>query len=620
MFGQEKSSYLVQRSHSPEIHYLSIKLIDPRFKRYNWSPDEIRARLDSAQMRNVMAVLTSSDNSVENKRVSLSKEPVIIGRHPDCNIHIDDGSVSRHHAQVSFDGGSYFLQDLNSRNGTYLNEKEIHQPTRLYDHAKIRICDVTFLFSISDSPPDAPVQPLTKEKQGYGVTSSSVLLEDDPEESASKVVSHFDVPSHYSGSHKHVSAEEKLATLTKITHALSESVERDEVLAKILEFLFELFTEADRGFVILKNADGRLQPLGVKTRRPGDEEMIRISRTIVNQVMESKRPIMSSDAASDDRFDMAQSIVDFRIRSIMCAPLINSKDESIGVIQLDTLKQSIAFKEEDLETLVTVAMQASLAIQKSDLFEDVKRSEHIRTDLELAHEIQQRFLPQRAPATPNFEYFSFYRPMQQVGGDYFDYVALPDDRIAVIVADVVGHGIAAALLMAKVSAESRFALATSNSAVEAVSKMNNSLSGMNIDRFVTLALGMLDTKTNQLTIVNAGHMPPIIRKSASGDINQLAINESGLPLGIMEDYEYESVQIDLDAGDVIVMYTDGINEAMNADGMQLTTEKMIQEIREGQAKSPEAMGDQICQAVARHVGREPAIDDMCLVCIGRKGD
>jgi serine phosphatase RsbU (regulator of sigma subunit) len=112
-------------------------------------------------------------------------------------------------------------------------------------------------------------------------------------------------------------------------------------------------------------------------------------------------------------------------------------------------------------------------------------------------------------------------------------------------------------------------------------------------------------------------MPPIVRSAATGEIQQIAIDESGLPLGIMEDYEYESVQVELGSGDMVVMYTDGINEAMNSDGMQLTTEKMIQEIQEGQAKSPEAVGEQICQAVARHAGLEPAIDDMCLVCIGR---
>jgi serine phosphatase RsbU (regulator of sigma subunit) len=208
--------------------------------------------------------------------------------------------------------------------------------------------------------------------------------------------------------------------------------------------------------------------------------------------------------------------------------------------------------------------------------------------------------------------------MQQVGGDYFDYVRLPDDRIGIIVADVVGHGIAAALLMAKISAESRFALATSETAVEAISKMNDSLSGMNLDRFVTLVLGLLDLKSNQMTIVNAGHMPPILRKAVNGEIVQLAEEESGLPLGILEEFEYESVTIEFAPGDVMVMYTDGINEAMNAEGNQLTTATMIREMENGQAKTPESVGKLLCDVVARHSGREPAIDDACLVCIGRR--
>ena len=563
-----------------------------------------------------MAVLTSNDQSVKNSRYQLEKAPVVIGRHPDCDVFVDDGSVSRRHAEITFDSGQYYIRDLNSRNGTFVNDQSIHQKSKLYDQAEIKICDVTLVFCVSDALPGTIKPPQTAEKPTADI-SSSVFL-DDFGDNNSTVMSQFDVPSHYSRTHNHVSAEEKLATLTKITHALSETVERDEVLSKILEFLFDLFTEADRGFVILKNDDGRLQPLGVKTRHPGHVEQIRISRTIVNQVMNTKRPIISSDAATDDRFDMSQSIVDFRIRSIMCAPLINSKDESIGVIQLDTLKQSIAFTEEDLETFVTVAMQASLAIQKSDLFEDVKKSEALKTDLELAHELQQRFLPDEPPATDAYEFFSFYRPMQQVGGDYFDFVSLDDRRIGVIVADVVGHGIAAALLMAKVSAEARFALATSDDAVAAVARMNDSLSGMNIDRFVTLALGLLDTETNKLTIVNAGHMPPIIRH-ADGSIEQVAIEEAGLPLGILEDFDYESIEVQLEKGDVVVLYTDGINEAMDSEGQQLTTESMIEEIKTSQTKTPLTIGEQICKAVNRHIGHEPAIDDMCLVCIGRTG-
>jgi phosphoserine phosphatase RsbU/P len=566
-----------------------------------------------------MAILVSYDPKVVQKRITLKKEPCVIGRHPDCEVQIDDGSVSRRHAQIIYSEGNFYVEDLQSRNGTFLNDQQVFQSTKLYDESEIRICDTSFLFKLSDQLPSAvpPVHPTDERSRSSKFSSDSVLLEDDASESHSRVMSRLEAPSNHRNVVSRVSAEDKLAALTKITYALSESVDRDEVLTKILDFLFDLFVEADRGFIVLKGADGRLQPLGFKSRRAGSDEQVRVSRTIVNQVMESKTAIMSTDASMDDRFDMAHSMVEIRIRSIMCAPLINSQDVSIGVIQLDTLKQSIAFKEEDLETLVTVAMQASLSIQKSDLFEDVKKNADLKMDLALAHELQKRFLPQRPPTTDHYDFYSHYRPMLQVGGDYFDYIQLSERHLAVITADVVGHGIAAALLMAKVSAESRFALATTKSAAEAVHKMNNSLSDLNIDRFVTLALCLIDLQTHTMTIVNAGHMSPIIRR-ANGSIEELAIEQAGLPLGILEDFEYDSVEVSFAPGDVLIMYTDGVNEAMNEAEDQLTTDAMISEIKNSQAKTPVAIGELLHDTVNRHIGNVPPIDDMCIVCLGRK--
>ncbi len=563
-----------------------------------------------------MAWLKSANDSVVKQKIELGRKPISIGRHPECDIIIDNGSVSRHHAKIVNESGSYFVQDLDSRNGTFVNGSQIHNLMKLYDGSEIQICDVKFHFFLSDQMPPTPVRP-TVDPGSHG--HSSIVMEEDDDEKYSTIMSQLDVPSHHSHlSSGHVSAEDKLQALIKITHAVSEAVTQAEILDNILTCLFDLFVEADRGFIVLKMDDGRLRPVGMKTRRPQDEELIKISRTIVDTVMQTKRPLISSDAATDSRFDMSQSIADFRIRSIMCAPLINSKDEPIGVIQLDTLKRSIAFSEEDLEIMVTVAMQASLAIQKSDLFEEAKKADDFESDLALAHELQQRFLPQRSPAIDEYSFFSYYKPMQQVGGDYFDYVTLDDNRLAIIVADVVGHGIAAALMMAKVSAESRFALATEKDPVKAVAKMNNKLSGLNLDRFVTLVLAMIDLRDNSLTVVNAGHMPPIFRTANSGNIEMVAFEESGLPLGILPDYEYESCTLQIEPGDALLMYTDGINEAMDADGNQLTTETIVKEIKDGQVKTAEAIGNLVCDSVARHVGMEPAIDDMCLVCLDRK--
>ena len=568
-----------------------------------------------------MAILTSASDSVKKQTFRLQEGSVTIGRHPGCDLHINDGSVSRKHATVDFRDDAYYVEDLDSRNGTFLNDAKIDGPAKLYDGAQVKICDVVFTFLVSDGPktrapqPTGPVVMAGTSGQSFLQT---IVLQDLPPLEADAHVAQIEQSSHHSHRHKHVSAEHKLRTLIKVAQVLSESLERDEVLSRILDFLFEHFEEADRGFIILKTSDGTLLPLGCKTRRPQDEEQIRISKTIVNQVMETRCPVISSDASADDRFDLSQSVMDFQIRSIMCAPLINSQDESIGVVQLDTLRSSIVFTEEDLELLATIAMQASLTIQKADLFEEAKRSREMGHDLELAHELQSRFLPQNPPKLEAYSFSSFYRPMQQVGGDYFDYVELDDDHIAVILADVVGHGIAAAMLMAKVSAESRYALATTKSASAAMEHLNNKLTDMHLNRFVTLVLCLLNTKTNTLEVVNAGHMSPVIRRHATGELEELPLDDSGVPVGILPDFKYESSKIGIEPGDVVILYTDGLNEAMDADGNQLTTERMLAEVHSSQAKTPSAINKVICDEVHRHMGVVNPIDDMCLVCFGRE--
>jgi len=559
-----------------------------------------------------MATIRFTDSNAALQSFELKETPIVIGRHPDCEIQLDDVSVSRFHAKITLDSGHFYLQDLNSRNGTILNGDAIIKPTRIFDQAQIKICDSTLSFSLKQAGTIRAADPASPPPRKR---LNSIFLDDHVSSKAS-VMSQLDIPSHHVRIHNHATAEQKLVALTKITHALSESVERNQLLTKILDFLLELFTNADRGFIILKSESGDLEPVGWKTRYAASDEQIRISKTIIKQVIDSKRPVISSDAASDDRFDLAQSIVDFEIRSLMCAPMINSKDEVIGVIHLDTVKQSVAFNEEELETLTTIALQASLAVQKSDLFEAAKRSESLKLDLQVANEIQRKFLPKRAIKNDRYDFFSYYRPMQQVGGDYFDYVKLADNRVGIVVADVVGHGIAAALLMAKVSAESRFALATCKSAEEAIQTMNTNLSDLKIDRFVTLALALVDFNDNKMTIVNAGHMPPLLR-NAAGQYRKLGEEETGIPLGIAEDFQYESLEIGLEVGDVVTMYTDGVNEAMNAADEQLTTTRLIDELKQAQCKTPQTICEQIVKIVSRHAGDTPAIDDMCAVCFGR---
>ena len=215
-----------------------------------------------------------------------------------------------------------------------------------------------------------------------------------------------------------------------------------------------------------------LVPRWIKTRHEDQQETFRISRTVMREVMESKQAIISLDATSDERFEMANSISDFRIRSIIVAPLLDSDGEPIGAIQMDTLDSKRQFEAKDFEILAGIASQAGVAIQNAKLHEQLVQQQRVEQDLELARNVQQAFLPSKHPDPAGYEFYHYYLPADQIGGDYYDYIELADGRLAIIVADVVGHGVAAAMLMAKLSAETRFLLASESDPASAITILN----------------------------------------------------------------------------------------------------------------------------------------------------
>jgi phosphoserine phosphatase RsbU/P len=545
-----------------------------------------------------MPLLLSSDPAVAKQRFRLAEQVVTLGRHPDCEVIIEAGAVSRRHAQIERKGNDYYISDLGSRNGTIVNRNVIDGPTRLFDGAEISICDVLLVFQTGETAAREQ-QKSTLDAERKDRMTSSFLLDDSPDVS-STIMGQIEVPSHHSGIDTGTGTEAKLKAIISVTEALGRANEPRQILDSVVETLFQLFVEADRGFVALREDDGRIVPFLMQTRRKGDEENVRISRTIVNTVMESQQAVLSTDAAADSRFDMSASLADFRIRSMMAAPLVNAAGKSTGIIQIDSLRPTMAFSQGDLEVLVTVAGQASLALQKFELYREAEETRRMEQDLQLAHEVQLRFLPETPPALPGYSFHSWYQAATHVGGDYFDYIELGQGR-------VVGHGVAAALLMAKIAAESRFALAMLPDPVAAVTRINRAMSGMNLDRFVTFLLCLVDVDQPTIKVVNAGHMPPIIC-APDGSIEVMAATCSGLPLGVMEDFEYESVDLELRPGTTMILHT---------DGEELTTERVVQDLKSAQAKSPAAIGKSVRESVSRHVGDSPQTDDICLVCVGR---
>ena len=569
-----------------------------------------------------MYYLLANNGPQQGRRYELKGDKYVLGRHPDCDIQIEVGAVSRNHCQLIREGGGYALEDLGSRNGTFVNDEqpkvEGRRPLRLGD--VLRVCEVSFTF-LNDSPIAGETRPAGSGGQparmidGAGL-GAFLADDDDAKTPGSTVMSKLDVSSSSRGGlHVSASPEVKLAALIEITQNLSRVLALDEVLPQVLKSLFKIFVQADRGFIVLESPEGKLIPRWVRLRREDTSDTLRISRTIIRHVMDSKQAIISADAAGDERFNMSQSIADFRIRSMMCAPLINSEGKAFGALQIDTLDQRKRFQDEDLELLVSTASQAAIAIENAQLHESALRRLEMERDMQLAKDVQQGFLPEARPALEGYEFFDFYQPADQIGGDYFDYIPMPDGRMAIVVADVVGHGVAAALLMAKLSAEARFSLYAAPTAAAAMTRLNERLCSLNVQRFVTLVLIVLDPAQHHAVVVSAGHMAPLHRR-AKGKIEEPGESFAGLPLGVTDSLGYRQAEFDIARGDTLVLYTDGINESIDAGGAFYTIERLREQVQKhGTAVS--ALGPAIVEDVKRFLGKAQQNDDMCLVCFGR---
>ena len=545
----------------------------------------------------------------EGQRFLLDKEKIILGRNPDCDMVLEVGAVSRRHARIRHIDGLWYIEDLKSRNGTFLDGIQIEGAVELTNGAEIRICDLAFTFEQLD--PDAPVS-------GSGQTSSPVMMVDDaPSNLQSAIMSKVDISPNRKATPWAIRPEIKLQALLEIGHQMGGAVGSKKVLPKLIESLFTVFPQADRGFIVLEDVEtGQLRPVAVVERGQKGDETVRISQTIVREVMQSQKAVLSADAADDSRFDSAQSVVDFHIRSMICAPLVNSDGQSMGVIQIDTVRKRSRFDEEDLDVLASVAGQVASAVENSLLHEEVLKKRAFDQELAIAHEVQQGFLPLNSPEIEQFEFFDYYEPANQLGGDYFDYLELPDERLAIVLADVSGKGISAALLAARLSAEIRYQLAGGKKLSEAMEQINRVFCESRWeDRFITMVVAILDKTRCELTLANAGHLPPL-RRTREGEVQRLGESISSLPLGVAETTPYPTTAISLAPGESVTFYSDGITEAMNFKQQIFSQSRLEETLSKGEPEV-ELLGESLLDRVKKFVGNQVQSDDICLVMIGR---
>ncbi|MBW3542924.1 MAG: SpoIIE family protein phosphatase [Planctomycetes bacterium] len=573
-----------------------------------------------------MAFLKVIKGSTPGQILELHGERVVLGRHPKCQIVLGSAAVSRHHAQILESHGNFYLEDLRSRNRTYLNGTAVEGRTEIVDRDEIKVCDITFRFHTQlpplDSPPPSPDSTVSvgDGDVGYRATVDEGIpdLDEDSDVEVldgSSIISTLDARGS-SSMRLGVKPEAKLKAVLEIGMALASVLKLEEVLDKILDGLFKLFPQADDGFVLLKDPEtAKLAVKARKSRRPGDDS-VRISTTIVKQAMETGEAILSADAVRDQRFQLSDSLTELKIRSMMCVPLMDSERKPQGVIQIDTRNLRQKFSESELEVLVSVAAQASLAVENSRLHEQLLEQREMQRDLEVATQIQLGFLPSRRPKAPGYDFYDYYEPAQSVGGDYFDYVERPDGRIGIAVADVAGKGIPAALLAARLYSSARIQLLMHDSAAQAMTGLNSEIAASGLGyRFITCAIAILDPQKHELMISNAGHLPPLLR-DGKRKVRALAEDVSGMPLGVAPTQEFAETIVPIRTGDTLVLYTDGITEAMNPEN-ELYGGKLLRKYLTKGPLAAEELVHGIVADVEAFCEERSQKDDMCLVCLRR---
>jgi serine phosphatase RsbU (regulator of sigma subunit)/serine/threonine protein kinase len=415
----------------------------------------------------------------------------------------------------------------------------------------------------------------------------------------------------------------KLRALLEISDNLSKTLELDRLLPKVVDSLFQVFRQADRCFIIfVEEGTNRLLPRVIKTRRPQDEENARFSRTIVRQCVERKQAFLSNNADGGKQA-LTQSVVDLRIRSVMCVPLIGADGGAFGVIQLDTQDRSKKFTQDDLNLFNAVANPASIALENARLYRDAEVRAGKERELDLARQAQRLFRPGLLPATPGYEFFAYQEPADDVGGDYHDLFPLPRGRVAVLIGDVSGRGLAAAMLMARFSAEARASLVAEADAARAVARLNEFVCHKlaPAGRFVTLAAAVLDPAAHTLVLVNAGHPAPLLYRAAGGSVEEaIPAALTVCPLGVGEGQTFEIAQVSLGPGDCLLMFSDGMTGTRDPDGRRFGASGLRAATLGEGPRSPRAIGERALDAVERHVAGRPWHDDLAVLCVGRRED
>lgn len=557
------------------------------------------------------------DRAAEHFQISRLR--VTIGRSARNDLCIPDPFASRVHAEVRNEGDEYFLQDLGSANGTLYNGSIVETPITLTRGGRIQIGETEIVFNDSAFPLSSGATMITDNSSSIPEATIALSSADRTTSGLFEAIEGARSKSEDSSAEQQQVAKQSdlLALISKVGVALLASVTLNETLEQIVALVFEA-VPADRCMIMMRDdKNPELKVAVARLRdRVGEVGEIRISRSVIDEVVANGKSVLTSDAQADPRF-AGGTVMLQGVRSVLAVPL-GVGNNVFGIIYADSPLAEGRFTEDHLKVLTTLASVAAIRVENARLTEEQMERERLEREQQVASEIQQRFLPATAPTVPGYELQGISFPCYEIGGDYYDFIQREDGKLVVALGDVSGKGTAAALLMSSLHAAVHAQADIHDSLVKTIGAVNRYLvDSIPANRFVTLFYAELDPQNGSLSFLNAGHNPPLIVHTG-GTMEQLA--SGGLPLGIMSNADFREGRTKLYPGDVLVIYSDGVSEAVNPNGEEFGPTRLYEVVARNLDASAGGIRDRIESALTKFCQGTPAADDITLVIVKRNAE
>ncbi|MDH3745498.1 MAG: SpoIIE family protein phosphatase [Acidobacteriota bacterium] len=528
-------------------------------------------------------------------------ESLIIGRAGASDLSLEDRFLSRQHARLFIHEGQLMVEDLGSRNGTKVNGSQIEGPVPIKASDQVRISSSTIT--------------ILEDDKGSGGLAGGALPD------GTVLIPSSDLLTKFVGQDAEATRGEDnlrrqakhLRILNEVHQAVAGSIELNQLLELILDRTFD-HLQPEQGAIFLLGDDGEYSRVASRRRENLDDDYL-YSRTLVRQVSEEGLAALVLDAQTDTRFANAASILDAGVRSLIAAPL-SYAEGSLGMIALSSRLHVRQFTEDDLQLLSSLASVGALRVWTLSLAEDAAERRRMEGELELARKIQIALLPDDLPTFPGYKICAFNTPSRGVSGDFYEVVSRSSGTECVLLlADVSGKGMAASLLTATLEALAAGPILDGLGPDEICNRLGVLLEQRTPpERFATAFLSVLEQSSGSITYASAGHNPCILVRS-SGEIESL--DRTGIPLGLLPGANYEAKRCQLNEGDTLVVYSDGITEATNPDDEEYGLERLIRICIERCGEDVESLVSAVDRDLHDFAQGEPFADDRTMVVVRR---